>query len=147
MHLGRPSSRQQRRHPPELRRGDEGGKGVRYPVLGDRDHLDPPAPQQGLECHGMFPLAGEAGELPDQDDLEGGGGTTGLVQHRSKLGPRGDAPALGLVHVLTSHDVALLGGVVPQRPQLGGHGEVHVLPVTGHAGVERRGDWVRSVRH
>ena len=45
------------------------------------------------------------------------------------LGPVGHAAALGLVHVLAGHRVAVGPGVVPERPQLGGHEQVHVLPV------------------
>ena len=32
-------------------------------------------------------------------------------------------------------EVAVGPGVVFERPQLGGHGQVHVLPVAGHPGV------------
>ena len=35
-------------------------------VLGDGDHTDALAPEHGLEGDGVLPLAGEAGELPDQ---------------------------------------------------------------------------------
>ena len=41
-------------------------------VLGDGDHPDTPPAEHGLEGDGVFPLAGEAGELPDQDFLKGG---------------------------------------------------------------------------
>jgi len=39
--------------------------------------------------------------------------------------------SLGLVHVLIGHRAAVGSGDVLERLQLGGHGQVHVLPVTG----------------
>ncbi len=81
-------------------------------VLRDGDHLDPLAPEHRLESNGMFPLAGEARELPHQNDLEGRLRAARLVQHRAELGPRRDPSTLGLVHVLAGHDVAVLGRVV-----------------------------------
>ena len=116
-------------------------------VLRDGDHLDALAPEHGLEGDRMLPLAGEAGELPDQDDLEGRLGTATGVQHLAELRPVSDAPTLGLVNVLAGDDIAMLGGVVPQRPQLGSDGKVYVLAVTGHAGIQRRWDRVRLVTH
>ena len=86
----------------------------------------------------MFPLTGEARELPDQNHLERGGGLAPLVDHVAELGPIGDSAALGLVHVLAGDGVAVGLGVVPERPKLGGHGEVHVLAVAGDPGVEGR---------
>jgi len=106
--------------------------------LGDGDHPDALAPQHGLEGHGVLALAGETGELPDEDDLEGGVGPAALVDHLPELRPVGHAPTLGLVHVLASHDVAVRLGIVSERPQLGGDGKVHVLAVAGDPGVERR---------
>ena len=110
-------------------------------VLGDGDHADPLAPQQGLEGHGVLPLAGEPRKLPDQNLLKRRIWPAGGVDHLAELGPVGYAAALGLIHVLAGHDVAVLLGVVPQRPELGGDGEIHVLAVAGHPGVEgRRGE-------
>ena len=106
-------------------------------VLGDGDDADSLAPEHGLEGDGVLALAGEPGEFPDQDFLERGIGLGGLVDHLAELGAVGDAPALGLVHVLAGDDVAVLLGVVPERPELGGDGEVHVLAVAGDPGVER----------
>ena len=114
------------------------GSGV-LGLLGDGDHSDSSASQHGLEGDGVLALAGESGELPDKDFLEGGLGLAGRVQHLLELGPVGDAPALGLVHVLADYQVVVLLGVVPERPQLGGHGQVHVLAVAGYPGVE--GHW------
>ena len=85
-------------------------------MLGDGDHPDAPPAEHGLEGDGVFPFAGEAGELPDQDFLEGGVGFAGLGQHLAELGPVGDAAALGFVHVLAGDDVAVLIGVVAQCP-------------------------------
>ncbi len=107
-------------------------------VFGDGDHLDSLSPQHGLECDGVLTLSGEAGELPDQDHLEWRAGSARGVQHLSELRPVGDAAALGLVDVLTGHGVSVLAGVVPERPQLGGHRQVHVLAVAGHPCVEGR---------
>ena len=56
----------------------------------------------------MLALAGKARELPDQNDLEGRLGTAPGIQHLRNSGV-GDAPALRFVHVLASHDVAVLG--------------------------------------
>ena len=85
-------------------------------VLGDGDDANSLAPQHGLEGHGVLPLAGEAGELPDQNLLERSIGLAGLVDHPAELGPIGDAAALGLVHELADDQVAVLVGVVPERP-------------------------------
>ena len=60
-----------------------------------------------------------------------------------ELGPVRHAAALGLVHILAGHAVAVGLGEVLERPQLGGHGQVHVLPVAGDPGVEgRRCEWL-----
>ena len=82
-------------------------------MLGDGDDADALAPQHGLEGHGVLPLSGEARELPDQNHLERGGGLAALVDHLAELGPVGDAAALGLVHVLAGHGVAVGLGEVP----------------------------------
>ena len=106
-------------------------------LLGDRNDADSPAAEHGLVGDGVLPLAGEPGELPDEDLPEGGTGRLGLVEHSLELGPVVDSSALGLVHELADDHAAVLPGVVPERPQLCGHGQVDVLPVTGHPGVER----------
>ena len=91
------------------------GSGV-LGLLGDGDHADAPPAQHGLEGDGVLALAGEPGEFPDENLLEGGLGLAGRVQHLLELGPVGDAPALGLVHVLAADQVVVLLGVVPERP-------------------------------
>ena len=91
-------------------------------VLGDGDDADALAPEHGLEGHGVLALAGEAREFPDQYLLEGSLRPGSLVQHLPELGPIGDAAALGLVHVFACDGVAVLLGIVPERPELGGHG-------------------------
>ena len=91
------------------------GSGV-LGLLGDGDHADAPPAQHGLEGDGVLALAGEPGEFPDEDFLEGGLGLAGRVQHLLELGPVCDAPALGLVHVLAADQVVVLLGVVPERP-------------------------------
>ena len=91
------------------------GSGV-LGLLGDGDHADAPSAQHGLEGDGVLALAGEPGEFPDENLLEGGLGLSGRVQHLLELGPVGDAPALGLVHVLAADQVVVLLGVVPERP-------------------------------
>ena len=45
---------------------------------------------------------------------KGDSGLAGLVQHFLELWPVGDAPALGLVHVLAGDQVVVLLGVVPE---------------------------------
>ena len=95
-------------------------------------------PEHGFEGDGVLALAGEARELPDEDDLEGGVRAPALLDHLAELGTVGDAAALGLVDVLAGDGVAVLLGVVPERPELGSHGQVHVLSVAGDPGVERR---------
>ena len=112
--------------------------GVVLGLLGDGDHADALAPQLGLERHGVLPLAGESRKLPDKNHLERRLWLAALVDHLPELGPVGDSAALGLVHVLAGHGVAVGLGVVPERPKLGGHGEVHVLAVAGDPGIERR---------
>ena len=91
------------------------GRGV-VGVLGDGDNPDAAPSQHGLESDGVLPLSGEAGELPNENLLEGGLGFGGLIQHLLELGPVGDAPALGLVHVLAGDQVAVLLGLVSERP-------------------------------
>ena len=107
-------------------------------MLGDGDHPDALAPEHGLECDGVFPLAGEPGEFPDEYFLERGFGLACIIQHFSELGPIGDPSALGLIHVLPHDEVSVLVGVVPERPQLGCDGQVDILAVAGDSGVERR---------
>ncbi len=107
-------------------------------MLGDGDHADALAPQHGLEGHGVFALAGESRKFPHKDFLKRGLRLVGFVQHLAELGPIGDPAALGLVDVLAGDGVAVALGVVAERPQLSGDGQVHVLAVAGHPGVERR---------
>ena len=107
-------------------------------VLGDGYDADAPAPQHGLEGDCVLSLACESREFPDENLPEWSVRTFRLVDHLSELRPVGDAPALGLVHVLAGHEVAVLVGVVPERPKLCGHRQVHVLPVAGDSRVERR---------
>ena len=107
-------------------------------VLGDGDYANALAPKHGLEGHGVFPLAGESAEFPDENHLERSLRLASLVDHLAELGPIGDSAALGLVHVLAGDGVAVVLGVVAERPHLGGHGQVHVLAVAGDPGVERR---------
>ena len=116
-------------------------------VLGDGDDPHTFAPEHGLEGDGVLPLPGEARELPDENLLEGSLRLGGLIQHPSELGPVGGASALGLVHVFTSDQVAVLLGVVPERSQLGRHGQVHVLAVAGDPSVEGRRYQIKSVTH
>ena len=107
-------------------------------VLGDGDDADALAPEHGLEGDGVLPFAGEPRKFPHKNFAERGLLLRGLVQHPAELRAIGDPAALGLVHVLAGDDVAVLLGVVPQRPQLGCHGQVHVLPVAGHPGIQGR---------
>ena len=107
-------------------------------MLGDGHHSDALAPQHGLEGYGVLALPGEAAEFPNEDDLEGGLRLAALLDHLPELGPVGDASALGFVHVLAGHGVAVGPGVVLERPQLGGDGQVNILAVAGHPGVEGR---------
>ena len=117
-------------------------------VLGDGHHADALAPEHGLEGHGVLALAGEPTEFPDENHLERGRGLAALVDHLAELGAVGDSAALGLVHVLAGHHVAVALGEVPQSPKLGGDGEVHVLAVAGYPGVEgRRGQGLELFLH
>ena len=118
------------------------GRGV-VGVLGDRGDADAAPPEHRLEGDGVFALAGEAGELPDQDLLEGRLGFGGFVQHLAELRPVGDAARLGFVDVLASDHVAIAFSVVPERSELGGDGEVDVLAVRRDSGVE--GGWDRGL--
>jgi len=116
-------------------------------VLGDGDDAHAAAAQHRLEGDGVLALAGEARKLPDEDLLERGVVGSGRVEHLAELGPVGDAAALGLVDVLAGDDVVVLLGVLAQRAQLGGDGEVDVLAVAGDAGVEGGGGGVGLVCH
>ena len=60
----------------------------------------------------VLPLAGEAGELPDENLLQGRGGTACVIDHLAGLVPVGDTAALGLVNALAGHNVAVRPGVV-----------------------------------
>ena len=102
--------------------------------FGDGDDLDALPAERGLVEDGVLPLACEAGALPDQYLPERGVGAGRRVDHPLEQGPVVDAAALGLVHVLAADDVAVLTGVVPERAELGGHGQVDVLAVAGHPG-------------
>ena len=97
-------------------------------VLGDGDHPDALAPQHGLEGHGVLALSGEARKLPDQDDLERGLRLAALLNHLAELRAVSNASALRLVHVLAGDGVAVGPSVVLESPELGGHGQIHVLP-------------------
>ena len=55
--------------------------------------------------------------------------------------------AVHSIHVLAEGDVAVLLCVVPERPQLGGDGQVHVLAVAGDSGVEGHGRVVGVLVH
>ena len=72
--------------------------------------------QHRLEGDGVFALAGEARELPDKDLLEGCVVGARLVEHHAKLRSIGDAPGLSLVDILAHDKVAVLLGMVAQRP-------------------------------
>ena len=108
-------------------------------VLGDGDDADAAPAEHRLESDGMLALAGETGELPDEDLLKGGVGAAGRVQHAAELGAVGLTTALGLVDVLAHDRVAVLFGVVPQSSQLGRDGEVYILAVAGDTCVEGGG--------
>ena len=112
-------------------------------MLGDRYNPYALAQEHGLEDDGVLPLSGEAREFPDQDYLKAGVGLATLLDHLLELGPVGDTAALGLVDVLAGNGVAVGTGVIFERPQLGGHGQVHVLPVAGYPSVQsRRCEWL-----
>ena len=72
-------------------------------LLGDGYYPDALAPEHGLEGYRVLALAGEPGELPDQNLPERSTGLAGRVDHLAELGAVGDATALGLVHVLAGH--------------------------------------------
>ncbi len=112
--------------------------GVVLGLLGDGHHADALAPQLSLERYGVLPLAGESRKLPDKNHVKRSLGLGALLDHLPELGPVGDAAALGFVNVLPCHGVAVGLGVLLESPQLGGHRQVHVLPIAGHPGVERR---------
>ncbi len=116
-------------------------------MLGDGDDTDALAPEHGLEGDGVLPLAGESRKLPDKNLAEGRFRPVGLVQHPAEVGAVGDPAALGLVHVLAGDGVAVAFGVVAQGAELGGDGQVHVLPVAGDPGVEGRRSWCRLLIH
>ncbi|MCY3587942.1 MAG: hypothetical protein OXH40_04575 [Chloroflexi bacterium] len=112
-------------------------------MLGDRGDADAAPAEHRLEGDRVLALASEAGELPDQDLLEGRARLRRFVQHLGELGPVGDAARLGFVDVLASDHVAIAVGEVAQGAQLGGDGEVDVLAVRGDSGVE--GGWDRGL--
>ena len=84
----------------------------------------------------MLALAREAGELPDEDDVERRLCAGALVYHPAELWSIRDAPALGLVDVLADDEESVLLRVVAERSELCCDGEVDVLPVAGHACID-----------
>ena len=74
--------------------------------LADRDQLDSTVTEACLVDYGVFPTTAEPVVLPDQDCLESGSGSAGVVNHLGKPTPGVDAPALGLIDVLTHQGVA-----------------------------------------
>ncbi|MCY4392891.1 MAG: hypothetical protein OXE43_12720 [Chloroflexi bacterium] len=116
-------------------------------MLGDRHDANATPSQHRLEGDGVLALAREAGELPDEDLAEGSVWTLGGVQHLAELGPIGDTPALRLINVLPDDHVVVLLGVVAQRPELCRDGQVDVLAVAGHAGVQGGRGRVGSFTH
>ena len=116
-------------------------------VLGDGDDAHAASAQHRLEGDGVLALAREAAELPDEDLAEGRGGFARVLEHLAELGAVGDAPTLGLVDVLANDAVVVALGVLAQRAQLGGDGEVDVLAVAGDARVEGGGGRVGAVGH
>ena len=116
-------------------------------MLGDGDDADAAAAQHRLEGDGVLAFAGEAGELPDEDLLEGCAGAGGLVEHPAELRPVGDTAALGRIDVLAGDEVAVLRGVVAECPELGGDREVDVLAFAGDARVQGSARRVGSLGH
>jgi len=82
--------------------------------------------QLDLGGYRVLALEGDAGELSNQDLLEGRVGLAALVIHLPELGPVSHAAALGLIHVLAGDVVAVLRGKGAQRPQLVRDGQVRV---------------------
>ena len=77
-------------------------------MLSDGDDLDAFAPEHGLEGHFVLPVAGEAGELPDEYTLKGHIPTSPFLAHPAEQGSVGDSPAFGLVAVFAGDNVAVL---------------------------------------
>ncbi len=77
-------------------------------MLGDGDDLGAFAPEHGLVGHVVLPVAGEAGEFPDEYNLKGHILTSPFLAHPAEQGPVGDSPALGLVVVFAGDYVAVL---------------------------------------
>ena len=117
-------------------------------LLGDGDDADSSAPQHGLEGDGVLALAGEAGEFPDENLLEG---SLGLGWPRSasfwNSGRSAMRPLSASSTYSRADQVVVLLGVVPERPKLGGDGQVHVLAVAGHSCVEGHWYQIESVIH
>ena len=108
-------------------------------MLRDGDDPSAASAQHRLEGHGVLPLAGEAGEFPDQYLRERSLRPSGVVEHPAELGPVGDASALGLVYVLAGNDVSVLFRIIPQSSQLRGDREIDVLSVARNPRVQRHG--------
>ena len=98
-------------------------------VLGDRGNPDAATTQHRFEGDCVLPLACETGELPDQDLLERRIGQSGFIQHLAKLRAVSNSAALSLVDELAHDQVVVPFGVVPERPELGGHREVNILAI------------------
>ena len=77
-------------------------------VLGDGDDLDAFAPEHGPEGHFVLPVAGEAGELPDEYNLKRHILTSPFLAHPAEQWPVGNLPNLGLVTVFVGENVAVL---------------------------------------
>ena len=110
--------------------------------LFDGDHVDLQLlAEDGLIVHRVVPVPGEAGELPQQNGVEGlrlrfGGGD----EPAELITARDLATGFGLVHehIFLRHIVAVDGGPLADLHQLGGGGQLHLI-VRGDTDIGRCG--------
>ena len=81
--------------------------------------LDAFVPEQGLVGYGIGPAATEAIQLPDQDSFKRRILQPGQGYHLLERRPRGSAAALRFVNEFPHYLMAILLGILSQRPQLG----------------------------
>jgi hypothetical protein len=112
------------------------GRGV-LDGLVERDDLHPVALELSLVEHRVLAVAGEAAELPDQDEVEGARLAAGGLEHLAEGGPVVGAGALGSVLVLAHDFPAASAGSGAAGVALGGDGQILLgLPLGGTAQVD-----------
>ena len=110
---------------------DQAAEGASDQRLGDGHHIDLAlAAQDGFIENGFLLIAGKAGELPDDDDVEGVGRVFGSGDHLLEAGALFSSPAGNAVvveDVFREQEQAVLRGVFADFLHLGIRGQLHLV--------------------